>query len=462
MAYDKIIPIRRRLDHCVSYVLNPQKTDLARVLEYIGNTDKTVTPDGKTVLETAINCQLDTAYREMQATKQRWGKTGGVLGYHLVHSYAPGEVTPEQAHEIGVEFARQLLRDKYEAVISTHLDHDHIHNHVLFNSVSCIDGKKYRDNFQAYYGDIRGTSNEVSRKHGLSVIQPEGSGKSYAEWDAEKRGKATIRGLIRQDMDAIIGQSFTYATFLSGLRKQGYEIKYGPNVKHTAVKPPGGSRFIRLDSLGEGYTEGEIKARLSAGRTDRRTEPASVCASTPLPIQPRRYRIVQKTTHSQKRQKATGFRALYLYYLYFLGLRKPAHSRKPVPFSVRKEVTKLHRYQRQFRLLQTYRIDTEGQLSMLMDALQAEIDALTLRRKALYGRQRRGEAVTDEIEAINQSLRPLRRSLKLCAQIEADIPHIQGQAQLCRGQQSQEQEKEAEQRRKKPEERKKCHFIRYP
>lgn len=428
MAYDKIIPIRRRLDHCVSYVLNPEKTALGRALEYIGNGSKTIPPDGKAVLETAINCQLDTAYREMQATKRRWGKTGGVLGYHLVHSYAPGEVTPEQAHEIGVEFARQLLRGKYEAVVATHLDHDHIHNHVLFNSVSCIDGKKYRDNFKAYYGDIRGASNEVSRKHGLSVIQPEGCGKSYAEWEAEKRGKATVRGLIRQDVDAIIGQSFTYATFLSGLRKRGYEIKYGPNVKHTAVKPPGGTRFIRLDSLGEDYAETEIKARLIASRT------APVPEKKPEPLRLScRYRVARGNIHSQKRRKAKGFRALYLYYMYFLGIRQPAKNQKPVPFSVRQEVTKLHRYQRQFRLLQTYRIDTEDQLVMLMDALQAEIEALTLRRKALYGRKRQGETVADEIEEMNQALRPLRSNLKLCSQIEADIPCIRGQIQLCRG-----------------------------
>ena len=150
MAYDKIIPVRRRLDHCVNYVLNPEKTDLGAVLEYIGNPDKTITPDGRAVLETAINCQLETAYQEMQETKKRWSKKGGVLGYHLVHSYAPGEVTPEQAHSIGVEFAGKLLQGRYEAIISTHLDHDHIHNHILFNSVSCVDGKKYRDNFKAY------------------------------------------------------------------------------------------------------------------------------------------------------------------------------------------------------------------------------------------------------------------------------------------------------------------------
>lgn len=134
--------------------------------------------------------------------------------------------------------------------------------------------------------------------------------------------------------------------------------------------------------------------------------------------------------------------------MYFLGIRHPAKQKKPVPFSVRKEVTRLHRYQQQFRLLQTYHIDTEGQLSMLMDVLQAEIDALTLRRKAMYGRQRRGEDAAEEIEAINQALRPLRRNLKLCAQIEADIPRIRGQAQLYRAQESQGQKKEAQRNEK--------------
>ena len=131
MAYDKIIPIRRRLDHCVDYVLNPEKTDLGRALEYIGNSDKTLSPDGRTVLESSINCRLETAYQEMQATKRRWGKRGGVLAYHLIHSYAPGEVTPEQAHTLGLEFAQKLLQGKYEVVVATHLDHDHLHNHIL-------------------------------------------------------------------------------------------------------------------------------------------------------------------------------------------------------------------------------------------------------------------------------------------------------------------------------------------
>ena len=441
MAYDKIIPIKRRLDHCVNYVLNPKKTDLGRVLKYIGNADKTVTPDGRAVLETAINCQLETAYREMQNTKKRWAKQGGVLGYHLVHSYAPGEVTPEQAHAFGVEFAQQLLQGRYEAVVSTHLDHDHIHNHILFNSVSCVDGKKYRDNFKAYYGDIRGTSNAVSRKHGLSVIEPEGSGKHYAEWNDQRRGEQTIRGLIRQDVDAVIGRSFTYASFLTGLRKLGYEIKSGSNRMHTAIKPPGGARFVRLDSLGEGYTEDDIKRRLSASRSGTATQTQAQTQST----LPKRYTCPQGKL-PRKRRKLRGFRALYVHYLYFLGLQKPGPKRKYIPFSVRKEVTKLHRYKAQFALLQQYRIETDTQLDMLKDALQAEIDALAGQRKLLYKRSRNGEKVSGQIDAINNKLRQLRQRIRLCYHIAEDVPRIKAQLQQCEQSGKEEKSKNKQQK----------------
>lgn len=443
MAYDKIIPIKGRLDHCVNYVLNPEKTDLGRVLEYIGNADKTITPDGRAVLETAINCQLETAYREMMDTKKRWSKRGGVLGYHLVHSYAPGEVTPEQAHAIGVEFAQQLLQGKYEVVVSTHLDHDHIHNHILFNSVSCLDGKKYRDNFKAYYGDIRGTSNAVSRKHGLSVITPEGSGKHYAEWDAQRKGKQTVRGLIKQDIDAVIEQSFTYASFLSGLRKLGYEIKSGSNIKHTAVKPPGGGFFARLDSLGTGYTEDDIKRRLSASRSGSAPKTQAQTQSK----LPKRY-TYSRGTVPRKGKKLRGFRALYVHYLFFLGLQKPGPKRKYIPFSVRKEVTKLHRYKAQFSLLQQYRIETDTQLDMLKDALQAEIDALTGQRKSLYKQSRQGEEVSGQIDAINTKLRQLRQRIRLCDHIAEDTPRIKAQLQQCEQAEKEAQAKSKSKQRK--------------
>lgn len=429
MAYDKIITVRSRLDHCVDYVLNHEKTDMAAVLDYIGRADKNVLPDGRSVLETAINCDLESAYQDMQETKRRWGKPGGVLGYHLIHAFAPGEVTPKQAHEIGVEFAARLLGDRYEAVISTHLDREHLHCHILFNSVSFVDGTKYKNTFRDYFGDIRGISNEVSRAHGLSVIEPGEGGRHYAEWNAEAQGKPTVRALVRQDIDAAIASAYTMKTFWRQLEELGYTVKRGPNIKHTAVKPPGGQRFFRLDGLGSGYTETDIQVRLSAVRSGEAPPPVSPGSSFRPIIKPltpgRRYR--PKGGVPGKPRKLKGFRALYFKYLYLLGAVPNRCPRRRTAVVSRAEIIKFDRYQEQFQYLMKNRIETAGQLSMQYDALQAQIDALTDQRRELYKIRRAGhggEAVTEEITGLTAKVRELRRELKLCARIEKDIPAV--------------------------------------
>ena len=436
MAYDKIIPLRSRLDHCLDYVLNEDKTSLSYALSYAEN------PEKSHQLVTGINCEARTAYEEMRATKRRWDKRNGILGYHLVHSYAPGEVTPEQAHAAGVEFARRLLGDHYEAVVATHIDREHYHCHIVFNSVSFVDGRKYRSDFKSYFGEVRGTSNAVSQDFGLSVIQPRDKGKHYAQWDAEHRGKATISSLVRQDIDAAIRESFTFDIFLTALRRQGYSVKSGPNVKHAAVRPPGAGRFFRLDSLGDGYTEADIRARLAAMRRGEAPPPP---APELRPRKQHRYTIQSGRLPERRHQKLKGFRALYVYYLYFLGVRRPRGAHQ-YPFPIRAEVIKLHRYQRQMNLLQTYHIDTDDQLTLLGEALQARIDALTGQRKVLYGQKRDGKDVTGEIETINRELRRLRGQLKTCGQIEADTPRIRAQAETCRAQARQEKEEQEKRR----------------
>ena len=425
MAYDKIITIRSRLDHCLDYALNEEKTALSQAIDYGMNPSKTHN------LVTGINCVPESAHQEMQATKRRWDKRGGVLGYHIIHSYAPGEVTSEQAHAAGVDFARRLLGDRYEAVVSTHTDREHLHWHIVFNSVSFVDGKKYRSDFQSYFGTLRETSNTVSREHGLSVIEPEGQGRHYAEWEAERSGRGTVRGVVRQDIDAAIRESFTFDSFLVALRRQGYTVKYGASVKHTAITPPGGRRAFRLDSLGNGYTEADIRARLAAVRSGGIPTPPA-----PQPIVPKRYTVKRRTYRQSQRRKLHGFRALYVYYLYLLGgphLRR----RKPPSFAVRADVAKLRQYQRQFSLLQKYRIDSDSQLATLGEALQARIDGLTADRKDLYARKRGGEDVEAEIAAINAELRRLRRELKTCGKIEADIPRIREKTALYQEQRTQ-------------------------
>lgn len=419
MAYDKIIAIRSRLDHCVSYALNPEKTDLAAALRYIENEEK-INGEHR-VFATALNCSLETAFREMQETKQRWSKPGGVLGYHVIHSYAPGEVTPEQAHEIGVEFAAALLGGSYEAVVSTHLDRDHLHCHIVFNSVSLLDGRKYRSNKKTYYEELRGLSNEISRKHGLSVIETNGSGEAYAEWQAQAQGKPTIRGMIRKDIDDALAQAFTLHSLLSILQKQGYTIKIGPKLRHTAIRPPGGTRFIRLDSLGEGYTEAEIIQRLKAvrGGTPSKQTPAEKAPTVFLPQGKCRY--VRKPTHPFRR-KPGSLRGLYFYYLHLLGKDRP--MRRPPSFALRKEIIRLDRYQKQFQLLREYHIDSAAQLDVLHSALQAEIDALTERRGLLYREKRRGADVSEQIAALTAALRVWRKKLRLCEQIADTLPQL--------------------------------------
>ena len=263
MAVTKIIAIRDRLDKRVNYVTNGEKTSLDAGITYAANPEKTE----QFFFTAALNCgSVDTAFSEMMDTKRRFGKTGGVLGYHFIQSFAPGEVTPEQAHAIGIEFAKRLFGNRYEVVIGTHLDKHHLHNHLVVNSVSLLDGRKYHSSPGSYYFNVRGISDELCQEHDLSVITPQGKGRHYAEWKAEQSGKPTVREIIRADMDAIIGQAYTYDSFLMLLRKNGYEVRRNPNRKYTTVKPPGAKRTIRLDSLGKGYTEADILARLSRQR----------------------------------------------------------------------------------------------------------------------------------------------------------------------------------------------------
>lgn len=414
MAYDKIIVIHARLDKRINYALNESKTQRA---------------ENGQILQTAINCQLDAACRNMLDTKRRWDKENRpVQGYHIIHSFSPGEVTPGQAHSLSVDFAERLLQGRFEAVVATHVDHDHIHAHIVFNSVSCIDGKMYRDDFKAYYGDIRGISNEISRENDLSVIKPKGTGKHYAEWNAEKNGKTTVRGLIRQDIDAALSEAFTMQSFYDALQKRGYTIKCGANVTHTAIKPPGSDRFIRLDSLGEGYTEADIRARLNKSRTEPEKPKPQATVHSYIPKG--RYKIKRRSSSYGEKKKLSGLRRLYLHYLYLLSPPRP--RRRSVPFPVRAEVKKLDQYKRQFALLHKYHIDSESQLSMLADALQADIDSLSLSRRELYRRKRRGEEVSAEIKEISLALRPIRRELRCTQQIAERIPQLQEQIRLTR------------------------------
>ena len=441
MAVTKVFAIKRRMDDRVKYAVDRKKTALDSKIVYATNPEKTE----QVFFTDVLNCDsVDTAFQEMQSTKRRFGKTDDVLGYHFIQSFAPGEVTPEQAHEIGMEFARRMFGERYEVVIGTHLDKAHLHNHIVINSVSFVDGQKYHSSPESYYNEVRGTSDELCRENDLSVITPQGKGKHYGEWKAEQDGKPTLRSIIREDIDRIIGEAYTYQTFLLLLQRNGYAIKSGPNRKYTAVRPPGAKRFIRLDSLGDGYTEEAIKQRLMGQRSGATQKPKQPIYHT------KRYRVKGKLSRYPKR-KITGFLALYFRYVYLLRGARRAKPSYRAAFPIRKEVIRLERYQKQFQYLMAQNITTPAQLAEQISNLEAEIAKLTKERKPLYGERRAApdeEAkaqCTAEIDRHTASLREKRRELALCRRIQADIPQVREQVQEAQTNQKNELRKEEQQ-----------------
>lgn len=442
MAITKIIVIRDRLDKRVNYAVNGEKTTLDTGITYAANPEKTE----QLFFTSAINCDsCETAFAEMQATKRRFGKLGGVVGYHFIQSFAPGEVTPEQAHRIGVEFAERLFGKRYEAVIGTHLDKAHLHNHVVVNSVSFVDGKKYHSSPGSYYFEVRSASDILCRENDLSVIAPQGKGKHYAEWKAENTGKPTIRSIIRADIDRLIGEAYTYETFLMLLRREGYVVRNRPDRKYVTVLPPGGKRAIRLDSLGDGYTEQDIRRRL-AGQREGGAQTAPAMTRTG-----KRYRVRGKHPAGPKK-KITGFQALYLRYLYLLrGTHRKKNFRR-VPFSVRQEVIRLERYDRQFRYLWANGMTTAEDLEQRIIALEREIYDGEQQRKPLYRERRDAEdeayktQCSAEIDRQTAALREKRRELALCRRILEDVPLVSRQVQQAEAERREEMRKEAQKR----------------
>ena len=427
MAYTSVIPVRR-LDRAVKYVMNKEKTtavSLQDALDYAANRDKTE----QSCFESSYACTLETAFADMRQTKEQWHKSGGVQGYHLVQSFAAGEVTPELAHQIAKELADRVLGGRYEYVIGTHLNTGHIHSHIVWNSVSCVDGKKYRSNYKSYVTEIRAVSDELCRKYKLSVIDTETShhvAKPYAEWLAEKNGQPTWRTAIRQDVDEAIQQSLTWRQFLNALERNGYEVRMGR--KYPVLRPPGKERFVRFKTLGKRYTPEAIQTRILYPQFNR-------CFVENSP------RVQYSRLHSGKkpRRKLTGLRALYYRYLYELGAL-PRKPRRP-SYAVRQDAYKLDQRIRQMEFLSRNNIDTLAQLETHRQALQTEIGQLLTKRKQL--------PKTDDVrlhrESVNTALKQLRQEERLCRKIAEHSlevqQHLTEARRACAAQHQREQDR---------------------
>lgn len=404
MAYTSIIPVHR-LDNSVDYVLNEKKASrsqnadsLQAAVDYVRNKDKTE----QELFCSAIGCTLDTAFADMCQIKKMWHKEKGVQGFHLVQSFAAGEVTPELAHRIGQELADRLLGGKFQVVISTHLNTGHIHNHLVWNSVSIQTGKKYRSNEKSYVTEVRRISDELCQKYHLSIIDTQKServARPYAQWLAEQENRPTWKAAIRQDIDEVISEVITWSQFLRALENRGYALRL--NRKYITLQPPGKERPVRFKTLGKDYTPDAICRRILYPQTD---PPAG--KERPLPP------ALRTLIEEKPARRVTSLQALYVVYLFQVGVlpTKPVY----ISYAVREDIRKLDQRIAQVEFILKNGIQDRGQLDEMRCAAEGEIDRLLKERRGLYRR----DPGSPRIQEITARLKEIRRTAKLCRDIE--------------------------------------------
>ena len=251
MAVTKIKAIRGTLSKAIAYILNPEKTD-------------------EKLLVSSYGCASETAAREFEWTRKIAEQKGmnpvRIIARHVIQSFEIGEVTPELAHEIGKQFADEILGGKYEYVLTTHIDKDHVHNHLIFNAVDFVNYHAYKSYKRIYY-DMREVSDRLCKENGLSVIPPsQNKGMGYKEYTEAKRG-TSWKQKLKQTIDRLVITAKDYDDFLRLMQEAGYEIKTG---KYISFRAEGQERFTRSKTIGENYTEERIKERI-AGRTPRKS-----------------------------------------------------------------------------------------------------------------------------------------------------------------------------------------------
>ena len=425
MAVCEIWDVRGRLDHPIDYAENPEKTAnpkyteadlqaMVDVMEYATNKDKTE----QRYFVTGVNCDPTTARDEMMIAKAQWNDESEIVCYHGFQSFKHGEVTPEQAHEVGVKLAQKMWGDRFQVIVATHLNTDCLHNHFVVNSVSFTDGRHYHDN-KASLRLLRQRSDELCREYSLSVIEhPSGRKKPYALYQAEKNGMPTRDNVTRQAVDEAISKSFTLKDFDRIMAEMGYRVSFDPNRKYWTVIGKGWKRPKRLYKLGEEYTNERIMERITensyAVKFSRFTEPQ------------RTVKVFRVKGSLKGAKKIGGLRGLYLHYCYKLGIlpknKKQNYAR--LHYLLKDDLMKMEAISQETRLLCRNRIDTVEQLLSYKGSLETEKADLLQKRKELYSKSRKTggeekEAIRSQLSDLSKRLSVIRKEVRLCEGIEA-------------------------------------------
>ncbi len=449
MAVTKILARKGRLDKAIRYVLNGDKTN-------------------EQILTARFNCEPGWELKQMLDTKREYGKTDGVQYYHIIQSFKPGEIVPEQALEIAKAFVEEYLPG-YEAVIGTHIDKEHCHSHILFNSVNAETGKKYHSNAKTYYSQIRKISDRLCKERGLSVITlgegANGKAMSYAEWLRQSRGQPTFRSMLEADLRQCIEAANDLGHFFMLMEHQGYEIKHG---KRLGFRLRGEERFRYPGRKNPLFTEAGIEAAIQGNLE------SIMAGKKPAFIMPAKYKPYRQPL------KYSGILALYVHYLYILGkVEKRAAPPRLTP-QLKKEVMRFERYKQQFAFLEAKGITNKAELSELKNANEAKLaellkdrtllNVMKKRRQPLYkaladlavyapardlylqgqsGLENEYEqytqaeaqisksskspvqltaekaAIYKAVAEINKEIQALRQEIRLCEEVEVKAPKIQ-------------------------------------
>ena len=430
MATTGFWPVRGRLKEVIDYANNPDKTtakeyldeDLYAAIRYVENDDKT----DQTMYVSGINCSKHNAYNEMIAVKRRFGERGKNIAYHGYQSFATGEVTPDEAHAIGMETARQMWGGKYQVVVTTHLNTDNIHNHFVINSVSFVDGKKFRNGI----GDrleLRKISDAICAARNKSVIQSHKFYSNKKEYWIRNSGKLTHRDMLRRDVDEALSKCCTFKEFEYYLKCLGYRFERDFRYEHPSVIADGWKRAVRISGLGEKYSREAMRQKLVANQR----LPELYVLITP---KWKRAPLLNFEYQLRQAQRKDTVQLLFELFIEILKLCTGSNiqeaDNRPLSPMMRAEVQKLDKYIEEYKLLCDNHIESPKELLSFQEGLSSRISELEQERYALRLKLRRVKtpeedaALKEQAKELTKQITPLRKELKVALRIEEHIPRI--------------------------------------
>ena len=430
MATTGFWPVKGRLKEVIDYANNPDKTtakeyldeDLYAAIRYVENDDKT----DQTMFVSGINCSKHNAYNEMSAVKRRFGERGKNIAYHGYQSFAPGEVTPEEAHAIGKETARKMWGAKYQVVVTTHLNTDNIHNHFVVNSVSFKTGRKFRNGI----GDrieLRKISDAICAERNKSVIQGNKFYSNKKAYWVEKSGKLTHRDMLRKDVEEALSQCASFKEIEYYLKTLGYRFERDFYYDHPSVYADGWKRAVRISSLGEQYSKERIRERC----LENQRKPELYAFVTPA--WKRRPLLVLERDRYISGWDDTII-ALFELFIELLKIcivgNTQEYDNRPVSPMMRAEMRKLDRYIEEYNLLCDNNLDSPKKLLDFQENLSSRISELEQERYALRLKLRRVKtpeedtALKEQCKELTKKITPLRKEYKIAMRIEEHIPKI--------------------------------------